>query len=175
MTLNQELFEISRAFVGVREIPGIVQNPFLVRTIKWALPWVTGNNIESDYAWCGMWQGYLLKSAGRKDLIPKHFYRARSWLNIGESVEIADAQKGDWVILWRGSPHGWKGHVMQFERFELDNVIGLGGNQGNAVSFAPYPQSRILGIRRINENTLRAKSLRTTSFIDWVLLKSLKL
>lgn len=52
------------------------------------------------------------------------------------------------MVLWRGNPQGWQGHVAFLIGFEADTVILRGGNQGNRVSDSPYPASRILGIRR---------------------------
>jgi hypothetical protein len=63
-----------------------------------------------------------------------------------------DAQPGDIVVFWRGSPTAATGHVAVLVRFDGDRVIVRGGNQGNKVSDAPYPVSRIVGIRRADGN-----------------------
>jgi len=77
-------------------------------------------------------------------------------------VYVGDARVGfDVVILKRGSgdqpgPEVIKapGHVGFFAGLDpaidtFENVLVLGGNQGNTVSVRPYPKDRLLGIRRL--------------------------
>ena len=73
---------------------------------------------------------------------------ARSWLEIGTSIHILEAQVGfDVVILSRGAAPS--GHVGFFAGWDKGQIRVLGGNQGNRVSIATFPKERILGVRRL--------------------------
>jgi hypothetical protein len=82
---------------------------------------------------------------------------ARSWLDVGDPVILASAQPGsDVVILSRGAGKqpgpevvNAPGHVGFYAGRDGDNVLLLGGNQGNQVSIASFPASRVLGVRRL--------------------------
>jgi hypothetical protein len=41
------------------------------------------------------------------------------------------------------------GHVGFYAGIEANDVLVLGGNQGDSVSIAPYLKSRLLGVRRL--------------------------
>lgn len=90
---------------------------------------------------------------------------ARSWLAIGTPVELANARSGfDVVILKRGKTpqpgpevlHA-PGHVGFFSALSpafpgssrSGKVYLLGGNQGDAVSVAPFDTEDVLGVRRL--------------------------
>lgn len=117
---------------------------------------------EDEVAWCSAFVGAKLKEAG---LPHTGKLNARSYLDWGQSVEIGAAKPGDVVVLWRGSPESWKGHVGFFVRYEGEDVILLGGNQNNQVNEQAYPADRILGVRRMRErkspsqsNTMKASA-----------------
>lgn len=110
---------------------------------------------NDETAWCAAFLGSKLKEAG---LPHTGKLNARSYLDWGQPVEIGAAEPGDVVILWRGSPDSWKGHVAFFVRFEGEDVILLGGNQNNQVNERAYPADRILGVRRMKERTSPAQS-----------------
>lgn len=72
---------------------------------------------------------------------------ARSFLNWG--TETTEPQLGDIVVLSRGDPDGWKGHVGFFKGFDANgDILILGGNQGDSVSVSSYSKDRLLGYRR---------------------------
>lgn len=75
---------------------------------------------------------------------------ARSWLHSGEQVELADAREGDVIVLWRGKPGGWQGHVAFLAKVPAqgEDLLLLGGNTRGAVAERAYPLGRLLGIRR---------------------------
>jgi len=74
---------------------------------------------------------------------------ARSWLKVGNNVELDKARVGDLAIFWRGSPDSWMGHVAIFLREEDGFIWCLGGNQDDSVCIKKYQTSRLLGIRRV--------------------------
>lgn len=75
---------------------------------------------------------------------------ARSWLAVGRDIPIDVAKPGfDIVILERGKG----GHVGFYESHDNFFVSMLGGNQGNKVSIASFERGRILGVRRLYEES----------------------
>lgn len=94
---------------------------------------------------------WLLRLPRSKDLL------ARSWLKVGRSINLDEAQVGfDVVILKRGAKNQpgpavltLPGHVGFFSGLDESFVQILGGNQDDTVSISPYPVSRVLGVRRL--------------------------
>ncbi|MEL6411291.1 MAG: TIGR02594 family protein [Pseudomonadota bacterium] len=104
-----------------------------------------GVNLDpATTAWCAAFVNATLAQAGMKGT---NSNLARSFLNWG--VEVQTPQKGDLVVLSRGDPNGWQGHVGFFDGFNEDGSIRvLGGNQGDAVNVKSYSADRLLGYRR---------------------------
>lgn len=104
-----------------------------------------GQNLDPvTRAWCADFVNASLREAGMKGTGSG---MARSFLNYGQPVD--QPQKGDIAVFTRGDPNGPSGHVGFFDGLDANgNVRVLGGNQGNAVSLASYPASRLLGYRR---------------------------
>ncbi len=112
--------------------------------------WLKGD----DVPWCSAFANFiawLLRLPRSKSLA------ARSWLAVGTPVPIDKAEAGfDIVILQRGTGKqpgpevlNASGHVGLFAGLDNGKVLILGGNQGDQVSVAAYPVSRVLGIRRL--------------------------
>lgn len=141
MNFSAAMLEAAGRHMGVSEWPGARHNPVILGFFEAA-----GHKVRDDETpWCAAFVGAVLAELG---LPGSGALNARSYLSWGAPVAMADARPGDVVVLWRGDPKGWQGHVGFFVRWDgSDQVILRGGNQGNAVSDAPYPVSRILGIR----------------------------
>lgn len=138
---NAAILEAAGEYLGLEEWPGAKHNPAIIAFFE-----RVGHRIESDEtAWCAAFVGSVLASLG---LPHTGKLNARSYQNYGAPVRTQDARPGDIVVLWRGSPTSWQGHVAFFVEFKGDKVILRGGNQGNKVSDAGYPIDRILAIRR---------------------------
>lgn len=128
--------------VGMREIKGPMHNPEIVQMFAdVGHSWVK----DDETAWCAAFNGAMLERAG---LPSTRKLNARSYLDWGKPVDLADAQPGDIVVFSRGDPNGWQGHVGFFVRNAGTHIEVLGGNQSNIVSVARYPKSRLLGVRR---------------------------
>lgn len=98
-------------------------------------------------AWCAAFVNGVLRDAG---LQGTGSLAAKSFLNVGQSVS-GTPQQGDIVVLSRGDPNGPYGHV-GFYAGPGDTpgtVKLLGGNQSDKVSYADFPESQILGVRRV--------------------------
>jgi uncharacterized protein (TIGR02594 family) len=143
-------FDLAQRFIGVKEAPGAANNPHVLAMLKLDASWVQGD----DTPWCSAFANYvawLLRLPRSKSLA------ARSWLQVGRPVPLQEAEPGfDVVVLKRGTAHGPEvlqapGHVGFFAGVEGDRVLVLGGNQGDAVSIAPYKTADVLGVRRLLE------------------------
>jgi uncharacterized protein (TIGR02594 family) len=135
-------FDIAIGHLGLKEMPGVNASPIITGMFaKSGHPEVTSDEV----AWCAAFVGACLFDAGVKGT---ESLAARSYLKWGQAVDLKDAQPGDVVVFWRGSPDSWQGHV-GFYAGQTDKMIRvLGGNQNNAVSYAYYPKARLLGVRR---------------------------
>lgn len=104
---------------------------------------------DDETAWCAAFVGAML---GRAGLTHTGKLNARSYLSWGEPVATVDAECGDVVVFSRGDPNGWQGHVAFFHGFATDgDLLVLGGNQANQVNIKKYSASRLLGVRRVEQ------------------------
>ena len=134
-------FEIARGYIGTTEGPGPENNPAIVAMYaSVGHDWVEHDSV----AWCAAFVGHCLERAGIRST---RKLTARSYLDWGIPVDIADAQPGDIGVIPRGTS-SWQGHVFFIDRIEGPWVWGLGGNQSNAVNVKRYRVSKLLGIRR---------------------------
>lgn len=142
MQINDVLLATAGEYLGTAEIPGSRHNPAIVQMFADSgHSWV----VDDETAWCAAFVGSVLARCG---LPTTGSLAARSYLQWGEAV--TQPRPGDVVVFWRGSPDSWQGHVGFFVRRDGNTIIVRGGNQGNKVSDAPYPASRLLGYRRWN-------------------------
>jgi len=147
--------------MGVEETPGEEHTPRVLEYLK-----TVGLGEDDETPWCSAFMNWCVIQEHRGD-DGDYYYEgkmhpadslshkvgtgranARSWLGWGKEVSRSEARKGDVVVLWRGSPRSWKGHVGIFEGWSGNKVMLLGGNQGNKVTIAAYPSVRVLSIRR---------------------------
>ena len=134
-------FEIARGYIGTTEGPGPANNP----TVMEMYASVGHDWVEHDsVAWCAAFVGHCLEKAYIRST---RKLTARSYLDWGVPVEIADAQPGDIGVIPRGAS-SWQGHVFFIDHIEGAWVWGLGGNQSDAVNVKRYPISKLLGVRR---------------------------
>lgn len=145
-------FDLAQRYVGViKELAGVEDHPF----IQWCLMLCDfGPNAKDETPWCSAFLNHI---CWELRLPRSKSAAARSWLSVGIPIPLEHGS-ADYcvVILKRGSgiqpgPEVLKapGHVGFFAGIEGKNVLLLAGNQGNTVSVAPFPSSRILGIRRL--------------------------
>jgi uncharacterized protein (TIGR02594 family) len=156
-------FDIAKSYIGTTEGPGPENNPAILEMYATiGQDWVE----HDEVAWCAAFVGHCLERAGIRST---RKLTARSYLDWGVPVELADALPGDIGVIPRGRS-SWQGHVFFIERIEGAWVFALGGNQSDAVSVQRYPLSKLLGIRRagavaprvemsVNEVQRRLKSL----------------
>ncbi len=143
LTPNEELIKLASQYLGMQEIIGKKNNHVIV---KWfsdiGFRWI--KNDETAWCSCGMnwWAMQLgLERSNKLD--------ARSWLNVGKKI-VNNPIPGDVVILYRGDPNSWTGHVGLLIGFSLyQNINMLGCNQNNEVNISTKEKTRLLGYRRL--------------------------
>jgi uncharacterized protein (TIGR02594 family) len=136
----------------VRELPGEKDHPL----IRWWHSLCGGGEQPDEVPWCSSFANGIAFELGLERSRSK---AARSWLEVGEPIYDMNAvEKGlDVVILQRGDgPQpgatvlNAPGHVGFFAGWEgVGRVFLVGGNQGDRVSRASFPRSRVLGVRRL--------------------------
>ena len=125
----------ARSKIGLKERTGKNDHPTLDQ-------WWTSFNVKwlLRQAWCGLFIAVAMRESGYKP--PRFWYRAKSWLNFG--VEIKDPVYGCIAVLERNGG----GHVMFVVGMDMKGrLMGLGGNQSNAVNIQPFDKSRVIGYR----------------------------
>jgi len=132
--------DVARRYLGLREIKGPQHNPEILKMWKrMGAPFA-----DDETAWCGGFVGGVLVEAGLKAVAGGAM--ARNWLKL--PVKIDRPAVGAVVVFWRGSPSGASGHVgFVVGKDARGNLAVLGGNQGDKVSIAFFPPSRVLGYR----------------------------
>ena len=139
-------------FIGVAEAAGTASNPAVLAMLQLDQKWP----VDDDVPWCSGFANYV---AWLLELPRSKSLAARSWLSIGRAVGIHEAEPGFDVVVFKrgdGPQPGAEvlqasGHVAFYMARKPGLVQVVGGNQGDAVTVASYPISRVLGIRRIRE------------------------
>lgn len=130
--------ERAKSYIGTKEVKGEKHNP---KIIDWWIK-IKSNIRDDESPWCGAFVSGVLEEC---DIQSSRSPAARSYLKWGQEV---DACVGAIVVLWRGSPDGWQGHVgFLVGRDPWGNLLILGGNQGDEVSIKPFPVHRVLSYR----------------------------
>lgn len=128
----------ARALVGLKEIVGSRHEKKVVQFFADAgHAWVK----DDETAWCAAFVNAMLAKAGVKGT---GSLAARSFLKWGEKLK---APKPGCIVVFKRGNSSWQGHVAFFIRTVGASIEVLGGNQGNAVSIAKYPKSKLLGYR----------------------------
>ncbi|WWT39812.1 putative baseplate hub subunit and tail lysozyme [Microcystis phage Mwe-JY25] len=93
--------------------------------------------------WCADFANAMLESAG----VPgTRSGMARSFERHPEFVRLDGPALGAVITYWRGSKASGKGHVNFYAgRRGNGRMVGVGGNQGDAVTAAEYGASRLVG------------------------------
>lgn len=142
-------FEIAQRFVGIKEVGGQVDSPQIMAFLKLDNEWPENDEVP----WCSAFVNYvawLLRLPRSKNL------RARSWLQVGQGIQLDDAVPGDVVVFQRGSGEqpgpeviAAPGHVGFYAGRFGQFVEVLGGNQADTVKISRYHKNKLLGVRRL--------------------------
>jgi uncharacterized protein (TIGR02594 family) len=132
----------ARGYMGMREIVGPRDNPEIVDL--WKKAQVPGVN-DDETPWCAAFVSAVLEEVGIRS---QRTGWARGYQKWGEA--LPGPAVGAIVVFSRGPNAGHVGIVLG--RDQAGNLMVIGGNQGNAVSVAPFspqraPKGRVLGYR----------------------------
>lgn len=114
---------IARDEIGVKEYSGSADNPDVVKYLKSIDTLSVSAQRNDETAWCSAFVNWCMEKA---DIKGTEKANARSWLQWGHKLDTPKI--GCVVILWRGSPAGWQGHVGFFVKETPSNIYLLGGN-----------------------------------------------
>lgn len=152
--MNVTAFDLAQRWIGLREVSGAAANPFILGMLRLDEKFPT----DDDVPWCSAFVNFI---AWQLRLPRSKSLRARSWLQVGRPIQLADARPDfDVVVLKRGADPqpssaaiAAPGHVGFFAGIDGDAVLVLAGNQGNAVTIDRFPAARVLGVRRLASYT----------------------
>ena len=131
---------IARSKLGIHEISGPEANAFIVECLESTTLGRPDNQFD-ETPWCSAFANRVMQLAGYEGT---NSAWARSWLDWGREPADEEFGEGVVVVLARGANSG---HVGFLEDWDDNRVKLLGGNQGNAVSYAWFPVDRVLGWR----------------------------
>lgn len=166
--LPPQLVREALKLVGTRELSGSADNPTIVRWAeevagsgrpydRWAADFYNHDSIP----WCGLFCAVVASrvARGRPDWAPpRNYLAALAWSAWGNPAPRTEILVGDVVVLIRKGG----GHVFFAVGVSGDGgrVIGVGGNQDNAVTVASFDASRIYAIRRPSYRSIPAGARR---------------
>ena len=87
-------YEIAQRFVGIKEVPGVTANPQILAMLRLDDP----AQVDDSVAWCSAFTNYV---AWLLNLPRSHSLAARSWLNVGEVIELEAAEPGFDVVIFK--------------------------------------------------------------------------
>lgn len=126
----------ARKHIGLREIPGAKHNTTISKWLTELKAWWR----DDETPWCGTFVAHCVQYAGLTP--PKEWYRARSWADWGTAT--ATPRIGC-IVVFERKGGGHVGFVVGEDT--QGRLLVLGGNQGDAVSIAPFDKARVLCYR----------------------------
>lgn len=140
--VQTDLHKLASRFLGLRETAGAVHNPQIVAMLRLDQDWPEGDEVP----WCSAFCNYI---AWLLDLPRSRSLAARSWLAVGQPVELPQAERGRDIVIFSRGDNPAQGHVAIFDRLDGLGVYVIGGNQGDAVTVERYPVAKVIGCRRL--------------------------
>ena len=134
----------ARKHIGLSEIPGKNHNPVIRNWLISLKAWWQ----DDETPWCGTFAAHCCRQGGRD--VPQHWYRARAWADAG--TRLSRPVYGCLAVFSREGG-GHVGFVVGQDG--NGNLLVLGGNQGNKVSIAAFPRSRVLAYVWPSENGVK--------------------
>jgi len=130
---------IARSYLGTHEIHGDQDNPKIVELFALAgHAWVK----DDETAWCAAFVGGVLAKAGLRG---SGKLSARSYEGWG--TPLAQPIYGCIGVKSRSGGAAWQGHVGFVVAASADQIVLLGGNQGDAVSIAAFKRHEFTAFR----------------------------
>lgn len=141
--MNAEIIKMLFTQYGIQEIVGENDNVEVLKYFREI--GFKDSSLKDETAWCSAFANWIAMKCG---LERSGKLNARSWLDVGYTITVPEP--GDIVVFWRESPSSWKGHVAFFINKMDDLIYVFGGNQNNKSQISPYPESSVLGYRRLS-------------------------
>jgi uncharacterized protein (TIGR02594 family) len=142
-----DIYELASRFIGLREVPGHVNNPQIMAMLQLDQSWPDSDEV----AWCSAYVNYVAWLAGYER---SKSLRARSWMLVG--LESPYPQRGDGVVLRQNLSDPGKevveypGHAGFLDRIVLKYWV-LAGNQNNEICVAPFDPRLVISVRRLRK------------------------
>ena len=130
----------ARKELGQKEVPGKNNNQRIVDYWKRSKTPMKVNDDETP--WCAAFVNAMLEESdvnGTRSGLAVSFARSDQFIKIDEPV------LGCIVVYWRKNPKSGLGHVQFATSQNKTHIWGIGGNQGDSVSDASFPKSRLIG------------------------------
>lgn len=131
---------IARGEFGTAEVAGDGDNPRVLEYL--ATTRLPEAKVHDVTPWCSAFVNWCFAKA-KMDCT--HSASARSWLRWG--VPLEHPRVGCVAVLSRAAAGPGSGHVGFYVGCTADEVLLLGGNQGNRVSQRLYARSRVIEYR----------------------------
>ena len=132
--------QIAKDCVGLKEIPGAKHNGVIQGWLAKLGAWWR----DDETPWCGVFVDGIFRDLNLPTV--KNGFRARAWLDWG--TPIVKPTIGCVVVFNGGAKRPGAGHVGFVAGADArGRLMVLGGNQGNAVTVAPFDRVRALGYR----------------------------
>jgi uncharacterized protein (TIGR02594 family) len=147
----------ARDMIGLKEIPGHIHEPLVVRLWEMAgMPHIQ----DDETAWCAAFVGGCLELAGIKSTRKPN---ARSYTDWG--VDVLESGPLEIplgaIVVFSRPPSEWQGHVAFAVGYnDADQLLCLGGNQKNMVRVDPFHVKRIVAARWPSEHRTDLRMLR---------------
>jgi len=140
--IQTDLYRVAARFMGTKELAGATHSPQIMAMLHLDSNWPSGDEVP----WCSAFVNYICWIL---DVPRSKSLSARSWLNVGKPVTLAEAEQGRDVVIFSRGNNPAEGHVAFFSELRDDHVFVLGGNQSDAVTVTSYPRTRVVGVRRL--------------------------
>lgn len=129
-------------YLGLTEIKGSQNAPEIVQFWK---DIKLGGIKDDETSWCAAFVGAMLEDVGIQST---RSASARSYDTLDWGIKQAAPAVGSIVIFWRDDINGIYGHVgFVAGRDQSNNLMVVGGNQGDMVCVKPFSTGRVLSYR----------------------------
>ena len=130
-------FEMALTFQGVKEVGGMLDNPFIMSFLSTDDDWPKHDEVP----WCSGFVNFICKCCV---LQRSKSLAAKSWIEYGLFIDPTQCEIGFDVVVFEH-------HVGFFAGFNTmrTKVKVLGGNQSNSVNITEFDVTKVLGYRRL--------------------------
>ena len=140
----------ARKYLGMAEVKGVKHNPEILRLTGKAFAahgkksWIQ----DDETPWCGSFMGGIFAEVGLGHKIPKEFYRAKEWEDVGTKL---NQPAYGCVVVFSRTGGGHVGLVVGKTKTGMLKV--LGGNQADSVNIMDFDPKRVTAYRWLSTGT----------------------